>query len=195
MPDAELPNLSRRADIIGMVQPLPQYTIEDLASFPDDGQRYELLEGLLLVKPAPGLPHQLVAARLQAELNRYLKGVANVVGPGVVERPPKTHLEPDLLVFPAPIPKSLEWNDLAGHWLAVEVMSRGSRRYDQDYKRNAYLALGVREVWLIDWRAREVLRSTADGIRDLPCQGRLRWHPSEIMQALEIDLGEVFAEL
>ena len=42
------------------------------------------------------------------------------------------------------------------HWLAIEILSRSSRSYDRDFKRDAYFALGVREVWLVDWRNAEV---------------------------------------
>ena len=129
---------------------LPSYTIVDLEQFPDDGQRYELLEGFLLVTPAPGGPHQLIATRLLVALQLQLGSRAYVTGPGVIELKPRTHLEPDVLVFPGPIGKDFEWTDLTAHWLAVEVLSRSSKRYDRDYKRDAYLALGVPEVWLVD---------------------------------------------
>lgn len=45
---------------------VPSYTVDDLDRFPPDGNRYELLEGMLLVTPAPGLPHQVVTQRLAA---------------------------------------------------------------------------------------------------------------------------------
>ncbi|MEO8031987.1 MAG: Uma2 family endonuclease [Gemmatimonadota bacterium] len=137
----------------------------------------------------------VVSGRLHTILATYLGRKTNVVGPGVVEHAPETHLEPDLLVFPSPIPTSLEWTDLSGHWLAVEVLSRGSRRYDQDLKRNAYLALGVREVWLVDWQNREILRSIAGGVTDGPFQEKLRWRPAKMGAPLVIDLEEVFEGL
>ena len=88
---------------MAMPLPLPQYTVADLETFPFDGQRYELLEGFLIVTPAPGVPNQLIASPLQFKIQCYLSELAFVTGPGVVERKPKTHLEPDLLVFPGPI--------------------------------------------------------------------------------------------
>ena len=98
-----------------MAMPLrvPTFTVDDLESFPHDGNRYELLDGFLIVTPAPGFPHQLIATRLAGELMSYLKpsGKAVVVGPGAVELRPKTHLEPDVLVLPAPTRGQKEWKD------------------------------------------------------------------------------------
>ena len=192
--DAELRPSPSRDDIMAMPLPLPKYTIRDLYSFQPDGQRYELLEGFLIVTPGPGAPHQLVAARLMGALMNYLGSAAYVVGPGTVEQPPLTHLEPDLLVFPPPLPKRLEWKKLSGHWLAVEIYSRSSRRYDHDYKRDAYLALGVREVWLIDRRERSVLVST-EAKRDRRITEVLTWHPPELGDAFSLPLDQLFVDL
>jgi Uma2 family endonuclease len=51
---------------------VPRYTLRDLVSFPDDGNRYELLDGILLVTPAPALLHQRVVSRLFTLLAAYL---------------------------------------------------------------------------------------------------------------------------
>lgn len=180
---------------MAMSLPLPRYTIADLESFPDDGQRYEVLLGFLIVTPAPGLPHQLIETRLRVALADYLGEAAYVVGPGVVERSPDTHLEPDLLVFPPPLPPTEEWTDLAGYWLAVEIYSPSSRRYDHDYKRDAYLALGVPEVWLVDRQERAVLVSTAAGPKDRRVSETLTWHPSGMAKPFRLPLERLFAEL
>ncbi len=50
---------------------IPRYTIADLDAFPDDGNRHELLHGLLLVTPAPSLTHQHVVATLFRLLTVY----------------------------------------------------------------------------------------------------------------------------
>ena len=174
--------------------PVPRYTIADLQRFPDDGQRYELLEGFLLVTPAPGAPHQLIASRLQVALANYLGKRAHVTGPGVIERKPKTHLEPDLLVFPGPIKKDVKWTDLTAHWLAVEVFSRSSRTYDRAYKRDAYLALGVPEVWLVDRRERAVF-VCRPGAGERRVTGTLRWRPEGTVEEMALEIEEVFEGL
>ena len=174
---------------------LPTYTIADLDAFPADGQRYELLQGFLLVTPAPGSRHQFVAARLVTALSTWLGSAAFVAGPGVVEHAPGVRLEPDVLVVPAPLAESFKWADFTGHWLAVEVYSRGSQRYDHDYKRDAYLALGVREVWLVDLDERCVLVSRIDGARDQRATDTLRWHPVEMATEFVLSLERLFAGL
>lgn len=178
------------------VQPLhvPSYTITDLEEFPDDGQRYELLEGFLLVTPAPGGPHQLIATRILVALQVALGTSAYVTGPGVIELAPRTHLEPDVLVFPGPITKDFAWTDLKRHWLAVEVLSRSSRKYDRDFKRDAYLALGVPEVWLVDrWERALFVCRPGEGERRVT--GTYPWYPSGIDQALPLDVESLFLDL
>jgi len=173
---------------------VPTYTIEDLERFPDDGNRYELLAGVLLVTPAPIPGHQIVIARLLHELFNYLKaeGLAHAVGPGAVETGEDTHLEPDILVFPASEPINREWSAVRRWWLAAEVFSRSSKTYDRDYKRNAYLALGVEEVWLVDWVKKVVFVSRRGGTKDAPYEGQLDWHPAAMAAALTIDLKKIF---
>ena len=196
MADAALPIPHRRADIMGMPLslPLPRYTIADLAQFPADGQRYELLEGFLLVTPAPGGPHQVIASRLQVVLGVYLGQRAYVTGPGVIERQPNTHLEPDLLVFPGPITRNFRWRDLTAHWLAVEVFSRSSRKYDRDYKRDAYLALGLPEVWLVD-RWERVVFVCRPKEPERRVTGTLRWQPPGMETGFSLEVEQLLVDL
>src|SRR4051812_24377225 len=95
----------RRRYRMAMAISVPRYTVDDLERFPDDGNRYELLEGMLLVTPAPRAVHQVVAARIQSRLAAALDagagGAAHVVGPGAISLPPGTQLQPDILVYPS----------------------------------------------------------------------------------------------
>ena len=80
---------------------------------------------------------------------------------------------------------------MSEHWLAVEVYSRSSRVYDREFKRDAYLDLGVREVWLVDrWeRSVEVSRERCkyDTVRDA-----IVWHVPTLALEVRVDLSEVF---
>jgi len=73
---------------MAMAISVPLYTVDDLEHFPDDGNRYELLDGVLLVTPQAAAPHQIVVSRIQSELAASLQkpGLAHVVGPGAVVR-------------------------------------------------------------------------------------------------------------
>src|ERR1051325_8168975 len=111
-----------------MALSVPHYTIEDLDRFPDDGNRYELLDGVLLVTPAPAAVHQLITNRIQTRLSmaRMLPGHAHVAGPGAVVREPNTQLQPDILVYPSHFSPMTDWPKIRGHWLGVEVLSPSS---------------------------------------------------------------------
>ena len=70
-------------------------------------------------------------------------GVQRFAGPGVIALRPRTQLAPDVLVFPARFPVKLQWTDDSEHWLAVEVISRLSRMYDREFKRDAQLRVRI----------------------------------------------------
>ncbi|MFN2602177.1 MAG: hypothetical protein ABR582_05410 [Gemmatimonadaceae bacterium] len=77
---------SPRIQTMRMVLPVPHFTIDMLDDFPDDGPRYELLEGSLLVTPAPSLNHQIVATRLVGLLLDAVGNKAHVVAVGSIQR-------------------------------------------------------------------------------------------------------------
>jgi len=177
---------------MGMVLPVPRFTIDMLDDFPDDGTRYELLEGSLLVTPAPSIHHQIVATRLAGLLLDAVGSKAHVVAVGAIQRGDNTQLQPDILVWPASYAVEVDWREVSGWWLAVEVMSPSSRIYDREVKRGAYLALGVEEYWLVDRRARSIEvwkrgQATSAIVNDV-----LDWQPASLGRTVVIDLAKVF---
>ena len=181
---------------MGMAIAIPRYTVDDLENFPDDGNRYELLDGMLLVTPGPALSHQLVASRIQVCLGEALQdpGHAYVVGPGAVVRPPGTQLEPDILVFPTRFSPNTDWRKVSEHWLAVEVLSRSSRIYDREFKRDAYFALGVQQVWLVDRSNKTIEVCRARGVGEV-VRDTVRWKVPTLDLIIRIPLDEIFAGL
>lgn len=179
---------------MAMAATIPYYTVADLDHFPHDGNRYELLDGVLLVTPAPGAVHQAIALRIATMLMNALgaPGHARIFGPGAVSFPPRTQLEPDVLVVPARFPLSDRWQDYTEHWLAVEVYSPSSRVYDREFKRDAYLALGVREVWLVDRDDRRVEVSRVRG-ESVYARDAIVWRVPTLALDVRIDLWQVFA--
>ena len=177
---------------MGMALTVPQYTVADLDLLPDDGNRYEVLAGTLLVTPSPGSAHQGVAARLAALFaSHILARRIRLFSPGLVTTPPLTQLEPDLLIVPPRFALGTPWAEIGEHWLAVEILSRSSRVYDREFKRDAYLALGVREVWLVDLRDRSIEVCTQPG------EGRLMrdavtWSMPDGDASVHVELTELF---
>lgn len=177
---------------MAMALAVPRYSVHDLASFPDDGNRYELLDGLLLVTPAPAPGHQIVVSRLVATLSNYLRAPGHhVYTPGAVQIEPNVHLEPDILVVPASEPIARRWGEIH-HWLlAIEVSGRGSRVYDRDFKFAAYSAVGVRDVWRVDLLDRCVIVRTGDGAETVHRQ-QLAWQPEGLERPLRVDVESLF---
>lgn len=125
-------------------------TIDDLEQLPDDGHRYELLDGMLLVSPAPGWSHQDVVGRVYLALM-----AACTAGHRVLPAPfavtfgtRDTELQPDVLVarYDDLTPKNLP----AAPVLAVEVRSPSTALVDLNLKMAAYARFGVASYWIVD---------------------------------------------
>jgi len=175
---------------------IPRFTVDDLDRFPDDGNRYELVDGVLLVTPAPGAPHQVIATRIATALSVFLAPYPEfmVAAPGVIVKRPSNQLEPDVLVFRRPAAE-LEWENVTENVLAVEVTSRSTRVYERVYKRPAYLALGVNEVWRVERKKRQVLVSRPDAPADVPCTETLLWRPPGLDTDFALEVAELFRDL
>jgi Uma2 family endonuclease len=124
-------------------------TVHDLEGMPDDGRRYELLDGVLLVTPAPGWPHQEMVFRLGIRLDAACPPDLRVlIAPFGIRLDNHTELQPDLLVARY---EDLTLKDLpVAPVLAVEVLSRSTRLVDLNLKRAAFARLGVPSYWLLD---------------------------------------------
>lgn len=124
-------------------------TEDDLATMPDDGHRYELLDGALLVTPAPNDRHQTCVTSILVLLHGARQAPHKVlVAPFDVRLSRRTVLQPDVLVARKAdmTPARLEGPPL----LAVEVLSPSTRRFDLGTKRLAYEAAEVPAYWLVD---------------------------------------------
>lgn len=192
-----LPLSSSCAHTMVMPLPVPRLTIDMLDELPDDGTRYELLDGFLLVTPAPTNAHQVVATRLATMLSVALgsESGARVVAVGAIQRGNDTQLQPDVLVYPSAFPPTAQWREIRGWWLAVEVLSPSSRLYDREVKRGAYLALGVDEYWIVDPADCSVetwSRNRTDSVR---VTATLVWRPAGIDRDVVIDLHALFDEV
>jgi Uma2 family endonuclease len=127
-------------------QPL---TRADLEAMPDDGHRYELLDGSLVVTPAPSRSHQVALLKLAMLLASECPSHLQVlVAPFDVTLAPDTVLQPDLVVADR---SELTEHDLpAAPALAVEILSPSTRRIDLTLKRSRLEAAGCPAYWVVD---------------------------------------------
>lgn len=125
------------------------WTVADLESLPADGLRYELVDGILLVSPAPRPVHQEAVTELLVLLHAARSQDLKVyVAPLDWQPNDVTSLQPDLLVVRRTDVR--ERNVVAPLVLAVEVLSRSTRRYDQVLKASVYAEHGVASYWMVD---------------------------------------------
>ena len=124
-------------------------TEDDLVHMPDDGHRYELIDGVLLVTPAPNVVHQwcvvsIVALLHTARTQEHLV----LVAPFDVRLSQFTVVQPDVLVA-----RKSDLTDArleGAPVLAVEIQSPSTRRIDLGTKRLTYEAAGAPAYWLVD---------------------------------------------
>lgn len=124
-------------------------TRADLADLPDDGHRYELLDGALVVTPAPTPRHQDAVGHLYRQLVAHAPASTRAfVSPVDVVLADDSVLQPDLVVVPvhAVTPKALDGPPL----LAIEVLSPSTRRIDLMLKRSRYEAAGTTAYLVVD---------------------------------------------
>lgn len=125
------------------------FTVHDLERMPADGRRYELIDGTLIVSPAPGTRHQKIVIRLGALLEANCpEGMETLTAPYSVRPSDTTELQPDVLVGRAEdfTEKLLPTAPV----LAVEVLSPSTALHDLNTKKAVYERIGVPSYWLID---------------------------------------------
>jgi Uma2 family endonuclease len=171
-----------------MVTSIRPWTRDELQRLPDDGNRYEVLDGTLLVTPLPSVRHQDLAGELGALLRRHCErhGIGLVVGPAAVPFG-ESELQPDLAIFPGRRPDDARWDALPIPLLVVEILSSSTRQRDLGAKRAAYLRWGIAECWLVDPRSRTVTVARR-GAEDDVVSTLLRWSAPPANVPLEIAL-------
>jgi len=131
-----------------------RWTVADYERLPDDGQRYELINGDLRMAPAPSPDHQAASLRLAHYLFTYVESAGHgrvFSAPIDVELGPNTVVQPDLIVILRGGAATITTQRIVGPPdLVVEVVSPGTASYDRREKRDLYAAAGVREYWIAD---------------------------------------------
>ena len=136
-----------------MALEVPRFTYQDLAQLPDDGKRYELADGELIVSPAPTTDHQGISARLGAVLFRAEEaGFGRMfAAPTDVYLGPYRVVQPDLLFIARDRLERITRQYIAGAPdLIVEILSPGTRGHDLGWKKTLYAREGVQHYWVVD---------------------------------------------
>lgn len=126
-------------------------TVHQLHEMPDDGNRYELIDGELFVTPAPAYRHQKIVLRLAARLDAICPPHMDVLAaPFAVKVDFATELQPDVLVGLRE--DFTEKNLPKPPLLAVEVLSPSTMLRDLNKKKDSYQRFGVPNYWVIEPR-------------------------------------------
>ena len=183
---------------MGMPKAAEDWTVERVQALPDDGMRHELLDGELIVTPAPAWSHQRAVGALYRHLHAWLagRGIGDVLfAPADIIFDQRTLLEPDLFVVPfvdGERPK--DWASVGELLLAIEVLSPSTARYDRQLKRARYQREGVPEYWIVDLESRLVERWQPDDARPEILTAVLHWQPAGQPEICTIVLEQVFRE-
>jgi len=172
------------------------WTVARLHALPDDGNRYEIIGGVLYVTPAPRMVHQRALRELYDLLSPYAKaaGLDVLWSPADIQYSESTVVQPDLFGFARVPGKPMrDWPDLQPLSLVVEVLSRSTRTRDRTVKRALYQAQGIPEYWIIDTDARVVERWRPESTAAECLAQSLVWQPVASVAPLEIDIVAYFA--
>src|SRR5258706_2789176 len=124
-------------------------TVEDLELLPDDGNKYELDDGVLVVSPAPTLNHQFVLARLTVLLDAARPAEFVVLpGPGV-EMTKYQYRIPDLVVVRVDSVGFEDKTVTRPPFLAIEIASPSTAIYDRNRKKDVYAGFGIASYWIV----------------------------------------------
>jgi Uma2 family endonuclease len=159
-----LPVVTVAVPIVG--PPQGRWTYADYAALPDDGNRYEIIAGVLYMTPAPGTGHQSISARVVTFLVTHVEfaGLGRVfAAPVDVELAPDTVVQPDIVVvLSANLHRITPSRIIGAPDLVVEILSPGTAGYDRREKQDAYARSGVGEYWIVDPGAQTVELLTLD---------------------------------
>lgn len=175
-------------------------TYEDYLSGPEIKQRYDIIDGEMIMAPSPNLQHQQILGQLHFMVRQFLAehNIGQVLFAPldvVVQREPLRIRQPDLLFV------SNERANILGQIvegapdLVVEVLSPGNTRGEMEGKLADYARLGVRECWLVSPEAMtvEVLELVEGSWQRASLSGVGDHISSDVLQGIELEVSQLFA--
>jgi Uma2 family endonuclease len=177
-------------------------TYDDFVLFPDDNRRHELIDGKHYVTPSPNLRHQVLAGRLYFAIESFLRqhpGIGQVfIARLDVVFTKWDVVEPDLLFVARDRADVLtELNVQGAPSLVIEILSPGTRRMDEQRKRQLFDRAGVVEYWIVDGKRDRVHVFVRQDDGSFPRVAQLQGEQSDtltttLMPGLEIALAALF---
>jgi len=175
------------------------YTYEDYLKLPDDRNRYEIINGELIMTPAPKMIHQKISGNMELQLRLFVK--KNKLGevfdtPCDVFLTQKDIVQPDILFVSNENKKIITEDNIKGAPdLAIEVLSPTTAYYDLIEKKELYEKFGVREYWIVDykkhWVEVHVLKNKKYELhqREEKLEKKIN---SNLLKGFELQLKEIF---
>src|SRR5262245_39997816 len=173
-------------------------TYDDYRATPNDGRRYELVEGEIRMAPSPGTQHQRITLDLAVVLYAHVKERRLgqiLIAPLDVILDRGTVVQPDLLFVSTPRLGVVSKRGIEGPPdLVVEILSESTQSFDRGAKQQAYARYGVDHYWIVDPEARPLSEHVRSGndyalhvTHTAPAVCRTTLFPD-----LELDLASVF---
>jgi Uma2 family endonuclease len=185
---------------MALTRPAGTWTYDDLFSLPDDGKRYEIIEGDLYEMPAPSWVHVTVVMNLILLLGPLVRSLGGVLAtaPADVFFEGADPVEPDIIVtLPGWSGKTRRRGLEGAPDLLIEVLSPSSRGHDTLTKRALYARAGVREYWIVDPENRtlEILTLDRDSLHTRQIATGAETAASPLLNDFAVPLAAVFARL
>jgi len=184
---------------VGMPQATDGWTVERVLALPDDGKRYEVVDGELLVTPSPDFQHQEAVLALATVLRSYVRsnGIGIVsIAPADIELDDRTLVQPDVFAFAWPEGRPpQQWKDVHSLLLAIEVLSPSTARHDRQLKRVRYQRQGIPEYWIVDLDSQLFERWRPQDERPEILNDSIDWAAVDGKAILKIDIKAFFDEI
>ena len=185
---------------MGMPAQQTVWTAEMVRALPEDGNRYEVLDGVLFVSPTPSALHQRAVAHLWEILDSHCRkhGIGEaMISPADIELSEHRVLQPDVFVVPLTDGRRIRsWKEVTSLLLSAEVISPSTARADRGEKRRILQDEHVPHYWIVDpmEESLSVFRWMAEGYLLVLAAGRDARVHGEPFEAIDLPVGALFGE-
>lgn len=135
---------------VPLLSKLDEWTVEDLVALPDDGRRYEIVDGSLVVSPAPGIRHEVVVEAVKQVLRPAVPPGLRLLGTINVAFGRNVRIPDVVVVREELVSRDVLAASPADVVLAVEVVSPSSVTTDRVTKPTQYASVGIDHYWRVE---------------------------------------------